>query len=234
MKNCVEWLTMTVCPALLLVFAGCISADYVGQSFPALPEDQPVMIFSREVPAPDNTYRAIGRVTLTAPDGSSQSPIREKLSEIARTHGAEAVEIVEFKRVETGVGASEPATAGMPDWSKDNRNAGGAFIYSNSFGEKASLSTPRKFYEVQVKALLLVPNGKFNSMMELYRKRQAELEARFDQSKLEVKASSPEEALNKSVKTVESNPAIPVKTPVQEKKPTQIDLTDDRSNPAAL
>ena len=237
MKKYVKMLKMAIYTIAALTFAGCVNVEYVGQTFPALPEETPVTIYSPEAPMPDHGYRAIGRITLTAPDGNSLGSVRDELSECAREHGAEAVSVVEFKRVEVGFWAVESASVSMPDWSRDNRNAGGAFIYSNSFGERVAVnSQPRqKIYELRVKALLLVTDARFNEMMEIYRKQREKLDEKLDKTRLKVQASTAEEALDKSVKPVENSPVPPEKkAPAAEKKVIQLDLTDDRSAPAAL
>ena len=88
--------------ALALWTAGCVDLNYVGQTFPPLPEDQAVALYTPEQLPPEGEYRSIGRATLTAPDGTERETILEKLVESAREHGADAVRIVEFQRIYQG------------------------------------------------------------------------------------------------------------------------------------
>lgn len=215
--------------AAALLLTGCVDLNYVGQTFPPLPEDQAVTLFTAEQPPPEGEYRSIGRATLTAPDGTAREEIQDKLFESAREHGASAVRIVEFKRVYVGdrytpggAGAELPRNRDMGD-----RNPDGSYIYTDSFGEPASLEKPpTPIYEVSVKALYLVTNARFETVMREYRKELNAAEAAAERP-----AENPEAALVNlpAAEGTQISPDQPEKEP--EKKPVTIEL---RKEPVTL
>ena len=217
----------------LLAAAGCINIEYVGQSFPPLPESTPVLIFSPESPAPEKGYRIIGRAIVTAPDNKGAGVMRPELAKLAREHGADAVNIVAYNRIRLGTAAPDSGRLQPNNWNKDGRNAGGAYIYTNSFGEPAELSKPGKaIYEQQFKVQLLVTDERFAQIEKLYKEERAKLD-RLSAAPVP-QASSAEQALDKSVKSVEVSPAAlpqPEKAPA--KRPVNMELSSDR-NPAVV
>ena len=162
---------------IALNVCGCINVEYTGQSFPPLPEGTAVTIYSPESPAPVSGYRAIGRVTVTAPQGWSMSEVRDKLADLALEHGADAVSVVESKRIQVGLNAPDQNVSPAPNWGRDTRNAGGAFVYSNYFGDTVTAEKAKPVYELQVKALLLATDARFKAMEELYKAERRKLEA---------------------------------------------------------
>lgn len=162
---------------IALNVCGCINVEYTGQSFPPLPEGTTVTLYSPESPAPVSGYRAIGRATVTAPQGWSMSEVREKLVDLALEHGADAVNVVESKRIQVGLNAPDQNVSPAPNWGRDTRNAGGAFVYSNYFGDTVTAEKADPVYELQVKALLLATDARFKAMEELYKAERRKLEA---------------------------------------------------------
>ena len=162
-------------PALVLVLMyGCMNVEYVGQSFPALAENEPVKVCSPTSPLASDGYRVIGRVEIQAPDGTTQADVVEELTALARKHGADVVNILEIKRVKIGTVAADP-TVSRVGWNRDGRNAGGAYIYSNYFGEVSTLEGRRtNVTELQIKAVLLVPEEKFRQIQSQRQKEQTE------------------------------------------------------------
>ena len=113
-------------PALgLLLMYGCMNVEYVGQSFPALAENEAVKVYSPNSPLDAEGYRVIGRVEIQAPDGTTQEDVVEELTGLARKHGAEVVNILEIKRVKKGTVAADPGVSRVW-WNRDGINAGGA------------------------------------------------------------------------------------------------------------
>ena len=149
--------------AAVLVLAGCIDVDYVGQDFPPLPDNREVQFFDAKNPPPAGEYQSIGRVTLTVPGGYDNVLIREKLAETAREHGASAVRIVNIEQHQVNryyIDADESKspmlscarTAGMLP-----QRADGSPLEVDSFGEVVSPNrTYTKEYEQIVKALCLM------------------------------------------------------------------------------
>ena len=178
MTGAMNFLKMLAIPGALLL-TGCMDLDYVGQTFPPLPEDQAVALYTPEQPPPEGEYRSIGRATLTAPDGTEREEIQDKLIESAREHGADPVRIVEFKRIYVGdrytAGGAE---GGLPrNQDMGDRNPDGSYIYTDSFGQSSALSSPPKpIYEISVKALYLVTTARFEKVMQEYRKEMAAAE----------------------------------------------------------
>ncbi len=205
---------------------GCMSVEYVGQTFPALPAASTIEVFSPENPLPAAGYRAIGRVELTAPPRTNGEAIRQRLIEVAREKGAQAVRVVSMKKIQVGFFESDTGLDVMPNYDTDPRNAGGRFIYTNSFGDPADLpDAPQSpMYETIVKALLLVTDARFKEMEELYKKQREFLEAR--ERSLAAMPASPEQALDKAVKPVAVSP-VPAEAPAPENKPVQLNLGDE-------
>ena len=220
---------------LSLVY-GCMSVEYVGQSFPELPESEPIKIYSAAAPLTSDDYRVIGRVTIQAPDGTTQGDVWEELTELARKHGAEAVNILDFKRVRIGSYAVESEQPRRVGWNRDGRNAGGAYIYSNYFGEVSTLEGRRtNVTELQINAVLLVSGKKFKEMQALNKKEQKHF-AEKDAAKQEKKSdAAAEEALNKSVKPLEVSPLQPYKEdPKPERQPSSVELSADHRPAVSL
>ena len=101
-------------PALLLaVVAGCVNVDYVGQTFEPIPEGKPVEYFAERKEVPPGKYRIIGRAVVTTTRRFDKYDAREFLTDEARKRGADAVVLVDFKRVKRGVYESEPDVAAV-------------------------------------------------------------------------------------------------------------------------
>ena len=214
----------------LLAAAGCVNVEYVGQSFPALDEAAPVVIYSPENPMPDKGFRAIGRAMVTLPDNRGAGDIRQELTALAREHGAEAVNVVSIQKIRLGMAAPESGRIRISNWNRDGRNAGGAYIYTNSFGEQAELAAPGKaIYEQQVKALLLVSDKRFEEMQKLYQAERAKLTAA--PAAVPPAAQTAEQALDKAVKPLEVSPTAPAEAAAPAKQPVNVELSSD-SNPA--
>ena len=214
---------------VLLTVSGCINVEYVGQSFPVLPETDPVAFFTRKSPLPESGYHPIGRVLLTAPPRVNQSDIIDKLGEIAREHGANAVEIVEYKAVRIGMSAPESDVAWAPNAiSNDQDNAGG-YIWENSFGEPADLAKARSFLEIRIKARLLVTNERYQAL-EIRAKQQKSSAA----ADVRTPAESAEKAADAAAKRRTIDQSAIKKPAAEENKPTKLDLTDDRNQPVVL
>lgn len=211
--------------AVLILTAGCIEVDYVGQSFPALPAGSNVTIYTPESSLSDRNYRAIGRISITAPEGTTRGEINEKLTLLAREHGADTVNIVSVRRVVIGPGAPDTSMAVQPSWDRDARNMGGNYIYSNNFG-RSNVNVPvSNITEWQIKALLMVTNEKFQAMKELYNKQRAKLDELAGGAAAVPPAASTGEALDRAVQSVEVTPGKPVeKTVKSDPKPLKLEL----------
>ncbi len=224
---------MVVAAAMLVLAAsGCVDLDYTGQTFPAPGADAPVAFFTADAPMPQNEYHAIGRITLTAPDGTNSDTLRDDLIDAAREHGADAVSVVEFKRVKTGMSAAPESSYQGPNatWNRDARNAGGAYIYSNTFGEINSLEKPpNPVYEIRIKALVLVTNARFSAVTSEYRRELQAVEKQLDSSEAATpEPENPGIALERvAPPAVEVNPtADPARKPAA--PPVRIELRNEQ------
>ena len=161
----------TLALGLLLMF-GCMNVEYVGQSLPELAENEPVKVYSPASQFKEAGYRVLGRVEIQAPDGTTQEDVVDELTRLARKHGAEIANILEIKRVRIGTVAADPGVSRV-GWNRDGRNAGGAYIYSNYFGEVSTLEGRRiNVTELLIKAVLLVPEEKVRKLQESANKKQ--------------------------------------------------------------
>ena len=102
MKQMVWWSA-----ALLLLTAGCVNVDYVGQVFEPIPENKPVEYFGSRGDIQPGKYRIIGRAVVSTTRRLDHYDIREILIDEARKRGADAVVLVGQKRVRRGVYARE-------------------------------------------------------------------------------------------------------------------------------
>ena len=98
MKRYVLWSA-----ALLMLLAGCVDVDYVGQTFDPIPEGSPVEYFNSRKEIQPGKYRIIGRAVITTWRRLDHYDIRELLTDEARKRGADAVALVGFKRIWRGV-----------------------------------------------------------------------------------------------------------------------------------
>ena len=145
--------------AALLGCLGCVDFDYVGQSFPATPEDMPIAYYTERSDVPVGKYAIVGKATLTAPAEKMDSyELREYLVDQARAHGAEAVCLVEMKNIKVGLmPAGEGGGYNGPSNNQtnpDNVNAEGTPLATDSFGNQVTVQGETQYrWEVEVKAL---------------------------------------------------------------------------------
>ncbi len=83
----------------VLAQTGCMNVEYIGQDFPPLPENRPVMIFTADNEVPAGEFQVIGKLKMTVPPGMDMVLVREKIADEARAHGASAARIVSVKKV---------------------------------------------------------------------------------------------------------------------------------------
>jgi len=155
---------------LLLCCAGCMSFDYVGQSFDPRPDSAPVTFFEGRESVPPDAYRIIGRGTLTGPDRTHGYDRAEKMRDIARARGADAVCIIGTRIFPVGLYPradgefAGPATAAAGDETDDI----GEEWQTDSFGEKniSSRGENRVRYNFETRLLLLKKREDFDKAMK--------------------------------------------------------------------
>ena len=156
---------------LLLCGAGCMSFDYVGQSFDPRPDSSPVAFFDGRQEIPPDAYRIIGRGTLTGSDRIDGYDRTQKMRVIARERGADAVCIVGRRIVPAGFyprAEGEFAQPSTVSANRDGTDAVGAAWQTDSFGEKSISSDGenRARFDFEIKLLLLKKKGDFEEAMK--------------------------------------------------------------------
>jgi len=130
---------------VLALAAGCTSFDYVGRSFAPRPEDAQVSIFRERNAMEEGKYAMMGRGVLTAPDHYDRYDVDERLRELAREHGADAVLIVSSRSILRSFNVPEGRSgfAGPVSRSANPTNSApdGQPLEENSFGEQVSPGT---------------------------------------------------------------------------------------------
>jgi hypothetical protein len=175
MKKMLKYLAGMCCAVLAL--AGCVNVEYIGQDFPALPEEKNVMIFQEKDQLPPGEFQAIGKLKMVVPPGVDMVEVRELIAENARKHGASAARIVSVEkklanryygaRQEESLSpmlASRSTVGGMaaqPDGSPTEVNSFGDVVQPNR--------TYRERYEHLVKVQLLMPVQEYNRAVDLRR-----------------------------------------------------------------
>lgn len=168
---------IAVC-STLWALTGCIQVEYIGQNFPELPDSSAVMIFEDANTPPAGEFQAIGKAKLNIPPDVDMVSVREKITEIAREHGASAARIVSVeKRLVNryyGAAREEAASSTLTDpamMGPGARQPDGSLAQVNSFGEVVTPNrTYRARYEHVVKVQLLMPAKEYARLLELRRK----------------------------------------------------------------
>ena len=156
---------------LLLCCAGCMSFDYVGQTFDPRPDSSPVVIFEKRREIPPDTYRIIGRGTLSGPARYDSYDRSQKMRTIARERGADAVCVVRTRIFPVG---SYPQMKGeFPGPSSVGANVDGTDevgepLKTDSFGETEIRFRRKKKvrYDFEIRLLLLKKISDFDEAMK--------------------------------------------------------------------
>lgn len=160
--------------AVSIILSGCIQFDYVGQKLAPLQPDQMVAFYNSKEDVPPNTYRVLGRAVVTAPDGTNTQDVKEELMQKAREYGADAIEVILFKRVKTGeivTPKNEQYEGPVGSWSTTSNRPDGTPIYTDSFVDTVPLKTHTIIqYEIRAKVLFLADKKKLKKSIEKYKK----------------------------------------------------------------
>lgn len=108
--------------AAMLLTAGCVDFDYVGRELSPTPDSTPVVYFINREQIPPGEYRIMGRVVITAPDGTDGYEIQELLMEKARLYGADAVCLVRVRKVDVGFFSRTDSAPAAPQRPLDPAN----------------------------------------------------------------------------------------------------------------
>ncbi len=168
--------------AAMMFVCGCVSVDYVGQQFPEIEEDEPVIIFRQNSDYPASEYKVIGRATFTAPDGYASIELDEKIEDTARSYGAQAVKVISFERTVIGSDYVQPSTSrqqvsitqGTTGLSND-----GSQLYTDSFGDQVSMEGKRiTRYDLVAKTLFLIKRTRYEKLERQFEKSRQENDER--------------------------------------------------------
>jgi hypothetical protein len=154
---------------------GCTQFDYVGQKLTPLSSDEPVAFYNSGDEVPPNVYSILGRAVVTAPDGSNSEDVKDEIMSKAREYGADAVEVVLFKRVKTGEimvpNQKDPYQGVSGSWVTSSNRPDGTPIYTDSFVDTVPLQThPLEQYEIRAKVLFLANKNKLKKSIDKYKK----------------------------------------------------------------
>jgi len=157
-----------------IILCGCTSFDYVGQKLAPLPPDQPVAFYNSKEEVPPNIYRTLGRAVVSAPDGTNTEDVKNTIIEKAREYGADAVEVILFKRVKTGevnIPKNEQYEGPVGSWATTSNRPDGTPLYTDSFYDTVPLNVHTiEQYEIRAKVLFLADKKKLKKSIEKYKK----------------------------------------------------------------
>lgn len=157
---------------LLLCCAGCMSFDYVGQTFDPRPDSSPVTFFEERGKIPPDAYRIIGRGTLTGPARYDSYDRRQKMCSLARERGADAVCLVSSRTVQVGFYPRPRGEFAGPSAINANRSGTddiGEPLGTDSFGENDDVSGSRgkrARHDFEIRLLLLKKRADFDEAMK--------------------------------------------------------------------
>lgn len=166
---------LAVGTALVYLGGGCTQFDYVGQKLTPLSPDQTVAFYNSSDEVPPNVYRILGRAVVTAPDGSNTESVKEELISKAREYGADAIEVVMFKRVKTGEvmvpDQKDPYQGVTGSWVSTSNRPDGTPIYTDSFVNTVPLKTHAlEQYEIRAQVFFLAEKDKLEKNIDKYKK----------------------------------------------------------------
>ncbi len=175
--------------AVLLLLSGCVGVDYVGQQFPEIEEDEPVIIYRQNADYPASDYKVIGRAIFTAPDGYAPIELDEKMEDTARAYGANAIKVVSYERTAVGSSYIQPSTSPRQNAASQGVTGvanDGSALYTDSFGNQVDMSGYRVArYELIAKTLFLIKRNRYEKLhqeSEVIRKENEKRPTMFDPS----------------------------------------------------
>lgn len=165
-----EFLLLFFCLFAIGIMSGCINVDYVGQKYPRNNTDEDILFFNTNNDVPKNTYKAIGRANVSAPDGSTSDEIKSRILDRAEECGADAVSIVDYQKIKIGeisipAGTDYQGTSGV--WNSTGHRADGSPIVVDSMDRTVPLQKNKSNrYEIKCKALFLISNERYQKFLQ--------------------------------------------------------------------
>ena len=155
---------------LPVIFAGCMSFDYVGQRFPAGSESKVVNVFKDRAEVPADKYRIIGRGVLTGPNSVDEYDRMAELRRQAREYGADALCVVKTTVKAVGVYPRTSGTFAPPlsvSSNRDNLDPAGQAWQSDSFGQVRTVKGEEKArFEFRTEVIFFKENAGFEAEMK--------------------------------------------------------------------
>lgn len=152
----------------VMIAAGCINIDYVGQSYEPDPRRE-IKWFNTAQEVPQDTYQIIGRATATCSSDRNQLDVREALLEEAASRGADAIQVVNsgLKTIKKAY----LADGGLNEFGSNSNESrrDGAWVPYDSFGqEKTRRVREVEIQEFHANVYFLVYKERYQEAMELF------------------------------------------------------------------
>ena len=158
----------------LILLNGCIDTHYVGRSYAPIPESQKINFYNKNQPVPEDKYQPIGRAVTTAPDSYSSEDIKKAILAEARKHGADAVRVVDFKRVlidRQTIPRNSIADDGPTGRWRSGRRADGSKFAVNPAGDVVPMRSDRyDRYQLKARVIFLRLKTKMSKSETLIKK----------------------------------------------------------------
>ncbi len=167
-NNFRRWTMLIPALALGSLVSGCLSVEYVGQSFSDKDQGEAVY-YSLKTPLPTDKYTPIGRGELSTRQDLNAMEIEKLFLEKATEVGADAVKIVNIQVVPSGRMLASPTGEEMR---LSSSVATTTPEYSNiDLGSERALQSKKTVvYTTLVQALFLVDNYRYEAAMEELRR----------------------------------------------------------------
>jgi hypothetical protein len=182
LKKIINHLKLVGAVLLFTLICGCINVDYTGQHYPATGSQSEIAFYNSSKEVPTGKYAIIGRAVATAPDSYKSQAIKESLLAKAQACGADAIQVVDFKRIFIGQQelptASANANGPVGSWGSRGTRADGSKIAVNSSGKVVPLqSKVYDRYKLKARVLFLRLKSK-NPVQQPIMKKNPEPEVR--------------------------------------------------------
>lgn len=165
MSLCRLFLSIMFSSPAIMFLVGCVDINYVGQQYPQKDTEAEIAFYNSPADVPKNIYRIIGRANIEAPGDYNPAEIKAKILDQARECGADAVEVVEFKREKTGeqnISKSPEYDGTVGFWSSNGLRTDGSPIYVDSFDKTVPLKhATQNIFELKIKVLFLITSERF-------------------------------------------------------------------------
>lgn len=158
---------------LAAMLTGCISVDYVGQTY-TRDNPAPIIWFNDAKSVPPNDYQPIGRATVKATADYDQEQVREAILDEAEKHGVDAVQIVSAQTVEVRKREiSDPGNSNFGTRTQPQSRTADYWEPYDSFGKPSKRQVhASSVMEFHVKALFLVKKERYEEAMRKFAEEQ--------------------------------------------------------------